>query len=365
MAHAWSTAIAFILMAIHCIAQEASLPLFPDIQRWGAGFHTGPIFAHSTDVQNTDGAYPKGLELLWSRQINNPDVWNICSCNPVTGIQLSYYDYDTKILGRSVNLAYLLEPQYRLASRMSIGLRTAAGLAYLTSPYHSVTNPPNQSYSMALSAYLTFGVGLEFQLTDKWSLETTGQYQHISNGGISQPNKGINWPTIGIVTAYRPDPRRLQRFETNRAWDRNGVRMDAGLFSMGKRVGGQPGGGSKRFLVMGLTAQAAWQVGRINNLTAGAELVWDTALADRLGNEGIHVDPWRGGALLGHEFILGRFLFSQRIGVYLHQAGDYYDPWYHSWGLTYGFNNHWSLGFNLRAHRHVADFSDFRLVYSF
>jgi len=342
-----------------------TIEAYPDIRRWGVGFHTGPIFAHSKDVQNTDGAYPKGIELLWSRQRNNAAAWNTCSCDPIQGFQLSYYNYDADILGHGINLAYVLEPQYQITSGIRVSMHTASGLAYLTRPYHPVHNPTNQSYSTIINAYLAVGLGLEFQVAKKWSVEGLVQFQHVSNGGISLPNKGINWPTIGLLTAYRPEPRPLQRFETNRSWEREGTRFDVALFSMGKRVGGLPGGTSKRFLIIGLGAQAAWQVGRINNLTVSAEVVWDEGLADRLQDEGIDADPWRSGILVGHEFILGKFLFSQRFGVYLHQAGNFYDPVYHSWGITYGFSKHWSVGFNLRAHRHVADYSDFRLVYSF
>jgi hypothetical protein len=346
-------------------AQDSTTHLYPDIPRLSAGFHAGPIFAHSESVQNTNGAYPKGVELLWSWQRNNPSVWNLCACSPVQGLQLSYYDYDTRILGRSMNAAYLLEPKYRLSARMHASFRTAFGLAYLTNPYDEVANPANQSYSTAISVYLSVGFGFEYQLARRWSVEAVGQYQHISNGGIAYPNKGINWPTIGLLTTYRPKPRELNKFERVSNWQHNGVRWDVALYSMGKRVGGQPDGKSRRFFLMGVSAQGAWQVGRISNLTAGAELVWDGALQNRQMIEGADIDPWRLGVLAGHEFILGKFLFSQRIGIYLHQAGGYYDQWYHSWGLTYSFTKHWAAGINLRAHLQVADYSDFRIVYSF
>jgi hypothetical protein len=364
MTNAFFFTVAVLWFAIPSVAQDTTTQLYPDVQRFSAGFHTGPIFAHSENVQNTSGAHPKGIELLWSWQRNNASAWSLCACSPIQGFQLSYYDFDTRILGRGINAAYLLEPMYHLSTRMRASFRTAVGLAYLTNPYDEVFNPANQSYSTAINVYLSLGFGLEYQVTRRWSVEAVGQYQHISNGGIAYPNKGINWPTIGLLTTYRPKPRPLQKFERTDIGQRNNARWDVVLYAMGKRVGGQPDGKSKRFFLMGASAQAAWQVGRINNLTAGAELVWDGALKYRQTNEGTTIDPWRLGVLAGHEFILGKFLFSQRVGIYLHQAGDY-DQWYHSWGLVYRINKHWGTGINLRAHKQVADYSDLRLVYSF
>jgi hypothetical protein len=59
---------------------------------------------------------------------------------------------------------------------------------------------------------------------------------------------------------------------------------------------------------------------------------------------------------------MGRFIFSQQIGIYL--LGQYNnDLVYHRWGLQYYFLPRWSVGVNLKAHKQVADFTDVRVVY--
>jgi hypothetical protein len=61
---------------------------------------------------------------------------------------------------------------------------------------------------------------------------------------------------------------------------------------------------------------------------------------------------------------LGKFLFSQRIGVYVFDQTPYYDQVYHRWGIDYMINRHWGIGMNLLAHRQVADFIDIRITHS-
>ncbi len=66
----------------------------------GAGLQHGFIFAHSPAVENTKGAHPTGVELNVTWQRNDKAVWDLCRCYPRKGLLLTYYDYDTKILGK-------------------------------------------------------------------------------------------------------------------------------------------------------------------------------------------------------------------------------------------------------------------------
>ena len=77
------------------------------------------------------------------------------------------------------------------------------------------------------------------------------------------------------------------------------------------------------------------------------------------------------GLLIGHQFLLNRFTFSQELGFYVYKQTEVYNTTYrdlfytvyHRWGLTYNIKKRWYLGINLLAHRQVADFIDGRLIY--
>lgn len=130
------------------------------------------------------------------------------------------------------------------------------------------------------------------------------------------------------------------------------------------KEGGKSDGRSDRLLVAGVTLQNVIQIGRINNLSAGIEFNYDGKLGSKMQRDDMRGEPLQLGVLAGHEFILGRFLFSQRLGVYLYQPGNYFSLFYHRWGLAYRFNTHWAAGINLKAHGPEADFADVRIIYS-
>lgn len=330
-----------------------------------AGAQHGFIFAHSSAVQNTKGARPIGVELSLGWQKNNSGTWNLCNCFPQTGIMLSYYNYDSKILGKSLGAAYFLEPFYRLGKNTFFSFKGSAGLIYLTNPFDSIRNPANQSYSTGISGYLSVGLGLWLRLNDHWRLNGSINYQHSSNGGLKQPNKGINFPTAGVALSYQKTPMSYNTRKRNREkfWKNDPLRWDAGIFGMGLKTPGE-NNTRRRRLMLGFSLQASKQVGRINALTLGMEILHDQALRMRLAKDSINASAVRSGLLAGHEFLLGKFLFSQRLGVYIFNQTPYYDRIYHRWGVHYRINKHWGIGLHLKAHRHVADFVDARLTYS-
>jgi hypothetical protein len=337
----------------------------PTIFTISGAIHHGSVFAHSPLVENTKGARPTGFEVSLGWQRNDAIAWDLCNCYPRGGLMIAYYDYDTEVLGKSINAAYFLEPNYRLGKKSFFSIKGAAGLSYLTNPFDSVKNPGNRSYSSAISGYLLVGIGLWFKLSDHWWLNGSVNYQHVSNAGLSQPNKGINWPTAAIAVSYQKNPQPYHTGTRNKekTWKDKPPRWDLSLFGIAKK-GSDENGNRKRFPLIGVGIQGSKQVGRINMLTLGAEIFIDAALRMQLKRDSIHSSPVKAGVTVGHEFLLGKFLFSQRLGVYVFDNTPYYDRIYHRWGIHYMMNSHWGTGIHLMAHRHVADFIDIRLSYT-
>ena len=364
------TACSTFLCSCCAIAQESSSVVKssgrqPAIFSTAVGIQHGFIFAHSEAVQNTSGANPTGIEISLAWQRNDLATWALCNCYPRKGLLLSYYDYDTKILGKGFTAAYFLEPTYRVSKNILFSFIGSAGISWLTNPFDSINNPTNQSYSQYLNGYLRVGIGLWFKLNDQWWLNGSINYHHESNGGMKRPNKGINLPTGGIALSYQKKSRPFYiGHRTNeKFWKYHSLRWDAGFFGIPRRTTDDDGNRIHKLLV-GANIQAAKQVGRINALTFGTELYHDEELRLRLKRDSLDVTALKAGILVGHEFILGKFLFSQRLGYSVLDQTPYYDKLYHRWGLQYRINHHIGVGFNLQAHRQVADYVDLRFTYS-
>ncbi len=249
----------------------------------GLGLQKGFIFAHTEEVQNTKGANPTGLDVFLSWQRNDESAYDLCRCYPKQGLQLSYYDFDVDILGKGLMAAYFLEPSYRLKNNLFFSFRGSLGLAYLTNPFDIETNPTNQSYSNHLSFYVALGLGFWFPVSDKLWLQPSINYNHISNGGLNQPNKGVNWPTAGLTLRYQPKMQAwFDPVETpKKSYKDYQNRYDVALFSTRRRVFDAEGNRENSF-VSGLAFQGGRQVGSIHMLTLGAEVYYDGGIQKRL-----------------------------------------------------------------------------------
>ena len=322
----------------------------------------GTIFAHSESVQNTKGANPVGLSIETTWKLIGEKTWQQCNCTPRMGFYLSLWNYDVKLLGKSVILSYFLEPNFSLTRFLQLNFRAATGLAYLTNPYHPENNPTNLSYSLPLSGYLSLGLSLGVQVNHNWGLILGGHYKHISNGGIKDPNKGINWPVLSLGVEFTPNPVTVPKREKSGYVKRKTPVYTAFLIWGNKNV---EVGDKARYFIWSAILQAGKQVGKLNALTLGLETYYDLAAKEKMRRDNISKSPFGVALLTGHEFLLGKFTFSQQLGWYLYQDTPYHPFFYHRWGVNYNFYKRLLLGFNMKAHYQVADFLDIRLGYRF
>jgi hypothetical protein len=330
------------------------------VKNFGVSLHYASIFAHSEDVQNTQGANPVGIEFLFTKQKRTEKDWQICNCYLNQGFGANYFNFDNGILGHSVNLFYNFEPQFKLSKKLNFVLSVNGGLSFLSNPYNKNSNPANQSYSLPISAYVGLGPGFQLRLNDKLQLGLLGHYLHVSNGGIKDPNKGVNWPSLNLRLIYSPNLNTLPDFQKSESNVIKKNRLDVGFFASSKTI---EAGEKDRFLIYGLQVNFSKQASNLNALTIGNEVIIDHVTRERLVRSNLNNSFVRNGILVGHEFLLGNFIFSQQLGYYLFNDTRFFNQIYHRWGLNYRTKNNLMLGINLLAHAQVANFLDFRITW--
>ncbi len=342
-------------------ATDSAGPRF--IRYAGMGLHAGFIFAHNKLVQNTKGSFPRGVEADLSRQILKSPVWDECRCFPRSGLILSYFDFGNITLGRSFSAGIYIEPFLSVRHRVNISLKGVAGASYLSHPYHEIRNPDNNSYSTYLSVYLAFGLGASVHVSEHTSLKLSVFYNHHSNGAVREPNSGINWPAVNLHLYYalNPVPYPEKKKTPVREFLKKPLRKEIVILASRRYTGKD---NKSYYLIAGAGLNMSKQISGMNALTAGIEAVADYSLRKRLEQDGRRGKSFvQAGILAGHEFLMGRFTFSQQLGVYVFNEMPYFDAVYQRYGLTLAVSRHVALGLNAKVHRHVAAFLDGRVVW--
>lgn len=355
----------YLLLSICCSCLALQLAAQKQTS-WALAPSTGTIFVHSKDVENTSGARPVGLQLDYSWRKMDSNTYSKFYGLPTQGVTLSFFDFDNEVLGYGANLAYFIEPEIRFNSRSGLNFRTSAGISYLSNPYDTIRNPTNNSYSSHFSFYLGVGMQAYLQLGKAWEAGLSGTYRHTSNAGVKLPNKGVNWITGELMLKYFPAKKIpvkpfLDQYRS-RPWKKEN-RADVYVFGAARSISTSE---ADRYPVAGLGFTYSVQTGRTHAFTLGAEVYKDVALSEQMKIDSIEgKSAVIAGILAGHEFLWGKFIFSQQLGIYVYDQTPYYPAWYHRWGLLYRFTPALMAGINLKANKQVADFPDLRLVYTF
>ncbi len=330
----------------------------------GLRLHRGYIIPHSDSIASISYSNPYQIELDASLHLTNQRAYQSCNCFPRVGMSLFYTNFDNRaILGNAYSLLSYIEPYFRAGKKLNFSFRFGIGLSYLNNVYDPEKNPLNLFYSSPISFLLMANLSANYKITPKVGLRLAGNYNHISNGGLQNPNKGINYPTLSLGMDYTFQTPHFQQYNSVnwRELHQKKLTWDFAVFGMAKKAFRNE---TNRYAVIGISTQLSRVVGRLNALTAGVEYVADFSHKESGLRQGKNIDFQSVGILLGHNFLLGKFSFSQAMGIYLLSYQPDLDAVYQRYGINYQLSGKIGVGFNMKVHRNVADFLDFRLIYT-
>lgn len=339
------------------LAQNSKLP--------GLKVHYGWILPHAPDLVPVGQTHPRGFELEWNWQLMSRNAWQYCYCYPRTGVSLMVMDFGNRDeLGYAIAPYLFIEPVLGAERALNTSIRFGIGPSWMTRVYDSVNNPRNTFYSSHLSFLVLLSGKLNYRLNEHFTTHIFANFNHISNGGLKNPNRGINFATIGAGIDYNLNPlpfkNRIRADSTDLNPDK--WRIDLVVFGTGKT----DIKGDDHYPVLGIYSGVSRVVGRLSGIAAGIEMTIDKADEHEMkrlaaSGESEVSDHKYIAALGGYDLLIGRFNFSILMGAYLYSPFERMDPVFQRYGLNFKLTDRFIAGINIKAHRHVADFMDVRL----
>lgn len=327
-------------------------------QFWGLKMHGGSIWAHSPDLVPQAYSHPFIAQLEWSRIALSDNAWDNCNCYSKLGVSFQYINFNNpKVLGNGYALVGFTEPFITYQNRLYFTLRAGLGPIFLDNVYDAQSNPENLFFSAPVSFVLLLNLAANYQLSPNWHLNATMHYNHISNGGVRLPNKGINYPTIGLGVDYVFRPVTLTSRPKDRDFERGWNPYVGTFFSPRTAKSDETDKGYEGWMV-GLNAGAVKQVGPFNGVGLGVELSHDWSLANRLKEAPVADGPVIGSVMLLHYLMFGKFSFSQQMGIYAYRDYPSSSDFFQRYLLSYNTSGGWIFGTSLKAHGHVAEHID-------
>ncbi len=314
----------------------------------------GFILPHSSKVEHLTHTNPYGVELEYAWFMLKDKNWQQCNCYSKMGFSFLYMNYaNPKVVGSSYNVIGFAEPFLFRSEKLIFSTRMGVGVSFLDKIYDEQENPDNQFFSTHISFITHIDLNLYFKLTDQLNFLVFAKYSHISNGGVKDPNYGMNFPTFGLGLDYYPGGE-IQFDEKEK--DVFHPEYFYGIYPFGtiESVSADTENPEKSAIVTGLYAIAGRTVSKLNGFSIGMDYVYDGAKKEKLSRAGVTKDHQQISFLLGHHLQFGKFDFSQHWGTYVY-APDKPRNFFQRYSLSYRFTKHLSGGVTLKAHGDAAD----------
>ena len=209
----WTILFVLLISSTSVFAQfEPDSTIKKSIFSVGLRTHAGYFLKHSSSLNPIKDSYPWGFEADLAWQLTGKKAYAYCSCYPRVGLTINYMNFDNAtVLGSAYYALAYVEPVFFVPKRFNLSFRIAlVGVAFMDRPYDEETNPNNLAYSTYVAFPLALGIGFNYRIDKHWNIRLGGNYNHISNGGIKNPNKGLNWPTGHIGVDYSISPVELK-----------------------------------------------------------------------------------------------------------------------------------------------------------
>ena len=333
----------------------------------GINAHRGFILPHSKELRPISNTPVTALQIDIGRYNGGANAYQQCNCMYNSGISLQIADFGNhKELGQSIAFSGFMEPYLLKQSNWQMSFRYGIGLNYLNRVYHTEKNPRNIFYSSPVSFITYLSLNSTFKLRPKTNLVAAFFYNHISNGGMRMPNKGMNFPTLSLGMEFMQFPRSFSYtsdFKTD-------ADFQPWLFYL------QPAFSAKTYStsavkqgqllpVFSIQAGGLYRLGKLSTLGMGVEYMDDRFQRQTLAEYQLSLPHQQVGILATHAFTFGRWILAQQYALYAYNRDPAARKAYQRYQLLYRFTDKWYIGGSLKTHRHVADVFDLRLMWHF
>lgn len=333
----------------------------------GINAHYGHIIKHSLKLDDAVLTNPYGLDLNLNRLSTSYDNWKVFNTFWMSGLQAGYFNYrDPERLGGAFFLTAFAEPVLGFGRKYLFTLRAGAGISFHTRLYDSIENPMNRFFSTRVSFPVYLSARISYKLNSNTFINLSGNYNHISNGGVKQPNLGMNFPTLSLgLLAYKKPLPELHRNYTNDIAIKPGFTFLGQLLTGYRVVEGTEAYPSKGTFALGFHIRVSKQLSRYYALNTGAEMIMDGAIREIIRRDQSGRDYKRIAMTAGQDFLFGKAIFTQYLGFYLYSPYKARNSIYQKYELSYRLSPAIVSGFYLKAHLYVAELMGIHFSYLF
>lgn len=309
-------------------------------------------------------SYASFGEIYFQQQTTGKKDWQVTHRYPQWGLSFLYGNTGSKeYIGKMSSVYGYVNIPFVQSKRYSGNIKLGAGPGWVTKPFDINTNPKNTLIGTTLNVFINMSLINEFKLSNRVYLDAGIGFMHLSNGGTTLPNLGLNTPNIFGGLRYSFSEPVIEKRTMPDDFEKKMVYKvyTTIAFKMAPWVGGE------YYLINTVQGEAMRRIGRNHGISAGVMFFYDRTLQYfpmESPNEVEERKKLQIGLYGGYEHFLGKLSLPVQIGFYAYNKDKSLFT-FTQFGLRYQFTPHFSGELLLKSHGGQADFIHTGIGYTF
>ena len=314
--------IIFLLAPYYGAAQQDSAQLktgFLSNVSIGLKGYYGSFITPKAKVEYIRDSYASLGEITLQFQTDGSRDWHITHNYPRWGIGYIYGNSGSReYIGNASILHAFLDLPLLSTKKYTGSFLLGTGVGWVSKPYDAVTNFKNTILGTKLNAFVNLGLNNEFSVSKRLFINASLGFMHLSNGGTTLPNLGLNTPILGAGLRYALNvPIRMKRPVADTFPKKT-------TFNIYTAIGFKqsPWIGSSHYLIN--TAQVELMRRFAYNHAAGGGLIFFYKRTMRIAPEDSisgKIDKFQAGIFGSYEHFFGKLSVPLQAGFYLYNSG--------------------------------------------
>ncbi|RLD77863.1 MAG: hypothetical protein DRJ10_11225, partial [Bacteroidetes bacterium] len=301
-----------------------------------AKYATGYIYAHHQSFKYFINDYVPAFEANIGFRKKGDKIWHQLYRYPVLGF--GYYHAELgnpEVLGHVdaifpyINISILEKNKFKMCTKFAVGV------AWLSKSFDLYNNNYNIAIGSKLNTYININLESKLKLAKRtWLLAGLGM-THYSNGGMTQPNKGINIFSASAGVLYNIQKKEFNKIEQNipKFIKKNEYTL---ILSAGTKT--LEPARTHRYLVSSLSFNAERQFSFKGRYGIGIDIFKDNSREEYLKeSEDIEnpttADLFYAGGHASYDFVFGKTSFTVQMGGYFLSRAKFFQYVYHRFGF--------------------------------
>ncbi len=329
----------------------------------GVQGHYGSFLTRSPKAEYLRDSYTYFGEVYFQQQTDGSRPWHQANHLPQWGAGIFFGNTGSRqYMGHMAGaFAFMNLPLIKKAA-FSSKLRVGLGTGWIQHPYDKEDNHKNVMIGSALNAYINFVWQNEYHIAPNTYINAGLSFSHLSNGGSTLPNLGLNIPALSFGMRYDT---RAPAMKHNTSEPAKTPKLSYRIFATaGPKQA--PWVESKRYLVNTLQTEVTKHTASNNQYGAGLILFYDRSLEvhpDGIPSSKRKNNKLQAGVYAAYEHNFGRLSVPLQLGAYVFNQ-DMAPLLFQNLGLRYQFSPKLIAQFLMKTHMGQADHIGLGLGYT-